>query len=131
MHHKDTSQTFAVIMAGLLSEIAVQCIDAACEICSIMLIAEWFNAEHGREGTLYERRFHDVVVEDEGHAIVLARYVALNPVRVDWVDEPEDWLWSSYAPTVGLAHCPRYLSTKLTLGSSRIAGKQLDAARLL
>lgn len=78
--------------------------------------ASWFNFTVGREGALYERRFHEVVAEDEAHAIALSRYVALNPVRAGWVSEPEDWLWSSYAATIGLAPRPRFLSTELTLG---------------
>jgi len=78
--------------------------------------ASWFNFTVGREGALYERRFHEVVAEDEAHAIALGRYVALNPVRTGWVPEPEDWLWSSYAATIGLAPRPRFLSTDLTLG---------------
>jgi REP element-mobilizing transposase RayT len=78
--------------------------------------ASWFNVTVGREGALYERRFHEVVAENEAHAIALIRYLALNPVRACWVPEPEDWLWSSYAPTIGLAPRPRFLSTALTLG---------------
>jgi putative transposase len=87
--------------------------------------ASWFNFTVGREGALYERRFHEVVAEDEAHAIALSRYVALNPVRAGWVSEPDDWLWSSYAATIGLGPRPRFLSTELTLG---LFGGRGDAA---
>lgn len=92
--------------------------------------ASWFNVAAGREGALYERRFHEVVVEHESHAIALARYVALNPVRAGWVHEPEDWLWSSYAATIGLTTRPRFLATELTLGlfgGGRDAGDRFAA----
>jgi hypothetical protein len=37
-------------------------------------------------------------------------YVFLNPVCAGLVAKPQDYQWSTYAATVGLASCPSYLS---------------------
>jgi putative transposase len=55
-----------------------------------------FNRAHQRVGHLFQSRFGAVVVDDQAHALELARYIALNPVRAGIVDRPELWPWSSY-----------------------------------
>jgi len=58
--------------------------------------AMYFNTRHKRTGHLFERRYHAVLVEDEGHYLEVSRYVHLNPVRAGIVKRPEDYIWSSY-----------------------------------
>lgn len=72
--------------------------------------AQWFNANAEREGALFERRFWSEAATDEGYLYNMARYVALNPVRVGWARTPERWPWSSYAATVGLSAPPPFLA---------------------
>ena len=43
--------------------------------------ATQFNKQHGRSGALFQGRFHAVLVESEGHAWSLSRYIHLNPCR--------------------------------------------------
>ena len=43
--------------------------------------ATLFNKRHGRTGALFEGRFKAVLVESEGHAWSLSRYIHLNPCR--------------------------------------------------
>jgi putative transposase len=71
--------------------------------------AQWLNGAAGREGTLFERRFWSRLALREEYVLELSRYVVLNPVRVGWVRSPEEWIWSSYAATIGLERCPRFL----------------------
>lgn len=72
--------------------------------------AQWFNVWHpNREGALFERRFWAEMALEESYVFELARYVALNPVRAGWTASPEEWPWSSYAATVGLARKPAFL----------------------
>jgi hypothetical protein len=58
---------------------------------------QWFNRAHERTGTLWECRYHSVIVEgavmdDSGHsglshaARVVAAYIDLNPVRAGMVE---------------------------------------------
>ena len=71
--------------------------------------ATWFNQECERVGALFERRYFGELVETEGHAYELARYLVLNPVRARLCEHPRDWVWSSYRAEVGLARRPAYL----------------------
>ena len=42
---------------------------------------QWFNRKEDRSGTLWERRFKSVLVEDGVAARTMAAYIDLNPVR--------------------------------------------------
>ncbi len=59
--------------------------------------AKMFNRANDRFGHLFQSRFRAVPVREQAHALELARYIALNPVRAGIVDRPERWRWSSYA----------------------------------
>jgi putative transposase len=72
--------------------------------------AQWFNREYERTGHLFGDRYHAVLVERESHARELVRYIARNPVRAGLCKRPEDWPWSSYAATLGLAPTPAFLN---------------------
>jgi len=73
------------------------------------MFTQWYNARKGREGTLWQSRYHSVlldVVQDEDllaeHGLgpvarVVAAYIDLNPVRAKLAGKPEDCLWSGYA----------------------------------
>jgi putative transposase len=39
----------------------------------------------------------------ERHLLLAYRYIARNPVVAQMCKRPQDWAWSSYAATVGLA----------------------------
>jgi REP element-mobilizing transposase RayT len=78
--------------------------------------AQWLNASLGREGTLFERRFWSRIALSEAYVLELSRYIVLNPVRVGWARSPEEWLWSSYAATIGLERRPRFLQDGGVLG---------------
>ena len=46
----------------------------------------------------------------------LCRYVALNPVRANFVDDLAQWPWSSYAANAGLTPSPSWLAADVVLG---------------
>ena len=52
--------------------------------------------------TRVPRTLKDQIIERDRYLLALCRYVALNPVRAGLCERPEDWEWSSYAPTLGL-----------------------------
>lgn len=60
------------------------------------------NRRHRRVGHLFQGRFKAILVDSDAYWLELTRYVVLNPVRAGMVDNPADWLWSSYRPCVGL-----------------------------
>ena len=80
---------------------------------------QWFNRTHQRRGTLWEGRFHSVLVEGAPAAgagkasdtapshrggspalATIACYIDLNPVRAGIAQAPEDYRWSGYAEAV-------------------------------
>jgi putative transposase len=71
--------------------------------------ANMFNRVHERRGHVFQGRFHSVPVQEERHAVELARYIALNPVRAGLVRRPSEWRWSSYAGTVNGTWLPHGL----------------------
>ena len=64
--------------------------------------AREFNKRHDRLGHLVAARYSARLVETEGHALEVCRYIPLNPVRAGLCARPEEWYWSSYAGTIGL-----------------------------
>jgi REP element-mobilizing transposase RayT len=78
--------------------------------------AQWWNTRHGRVGHMLQGRFKAQLLQREGYFLEACRYTVLNPVRAGLVPHVEDWRWSSYRFTAGLAPRPRWLTTVLTLG---------------
>jgi len=56
----------------------------------------YFNYNYQRTGTLWEGRYKSCLVQEETYLIHLYRYIESNPVRANMVDDPADYLWSSY-----------------------------------
>ncbi len=63
----------------------------------------WFNARHGRTGTLWEGRYRSTVVETDRYLLACMRYLDMNPVRSGLVDDPGAYRWSSHRHYLGLA----------------------------
>ena len=112
----------------------------------------WYNAEHGRVGTLWEERFRSVLVEGgggleagggppagsgvpgsdlPGRALrAVSAYIDLNPLRAGLVSRPEDYRWCSYAAALGGDAQARRGMAAVT-GRSRWSLKALAEYRLL
>lgn len=56
----------------------------------------YFNRAHRRTGTLWEGRFKASLVQSERYLLICQRYIELNPVRAGMVNDPADYVWSSY-----------------------------------
>ena len=62
-----------------------------------------FNRCHNRVGHLYQGRYKAILVQKETYLLELSRYIVLNPVRARMVNAPQEWPWSNYRATIGLA----------------------------
>lgn len=62
-----------------------------------------FNRRHGLRGHVQFRRYGSTRIESEAQLVTTFAYVARNPDKAGVCAKPGDWLWSSYAGTVGLA----------------------------
>jgi putative transposase len=56
----------------------------------------YFNYTYQRTGILWEGRFRSCLVQDQGYLFYLYRYIELNPVRANMVNDPAEYSWSSY-----------------------------------
>jgi REP element-mobilizing transposase RayT len=71
--------------------------------------AQMTNARYRTRDHVFGRRFFSATTDDDGHLLEAARYVVLNPVRAQLVDQPDAWPWSSYRCAVGLELAPRFV----------------------
>ena len=56
-----------------------------------------WHAHHGTRGTgaLYQGRYKSFPVQEDGHFLVVCRYVERNALRAGLVERAEQWAWSS------------------------------------
>jgi len=84
-----------------------------------------YNQRYRRVGHLFQGRYKAILVEKDNHLLSLCRYVVLNPAGVGLIKRPEQWRWSSYRATVGLAKSPSFLTIDWVLsqfgGRKRVA----------
>jgi REP element-mobilizing transposase RayT len=80
--------------------------------------AQWWNWRHQHVGHVFQARFHAQVVQDDTYLLNVCRYILLNPVRAGMVPASEEWPWSSYRATIGLARLPRFLDCDQVLDLS-------------
>jgi len=91
----------------------------------------YYNMTYRRSGTLWEGRFKSCLVESEEYLLQCYRYIESNPVRAAMVDDPSEYLWSSYRCN-GLGIQSRLITpheTYLRLGKT--AEERLDNYREL
>jgi len=81
-----------------------------------------FNRRHERTGHVFQGRYKAILVAKDAYLLELCRYVVLNPVAAGMVSVPEQWKWSSYRATVGIAPPPPFLTIDWVLG--RFAGEK-------
>lgn len=86
-----------------------------------------FNKRHGRTGHLFQGRYKSILIQKDSHLLEVCRYVVLNPVRAKMVEKPEQYPWSSYLATSGMATPHPCLTTDWVLG--QFSGKRGKAEK--
>lgn len=64
--------------------------------------ARAYNARHCRRGVVWQKRFHDELIDSERHLFECVRYIAWNAPRANVCARPEEWPWCSYGAALGL-----------------------------
>lgn len=59
------------------------------------------NANYNRSGHLFEGRYKYRIIPNDEYLLHLSRYIHLNPVRAKLVNNPGEWLHSSYKEYIG------------------------------
>ncbi|MFA6004436.1 MAG: transposase [Elusimicrobiota bacterium] len=63
--------------------------------------ARYINKRRRRSGHVFQDRFRSPLCRDEAHLMRLTRYIHLNPVRANLINDPADWKYSSYREYLG------------------------------
>ena len=53
-----------------------------------------YNRSNRKVGHVFQGRFKGILVDGDAYLMELARYIVLNPVRVQMVRAAKDWQWS-------------------------------------
>ena len=61
----------------------------------------YVNVKHDRTGHLFQGRYKSILIDEDEYAKELSRYIHLNPVRANIVENPADYEWSSYNQYAG------------------------------
>jgi len=86
-----------------------------------------YNRNHNRVGHVFQGRYKAILVEKQSYLLELARYIVLNPVRVQMVRVAGDWQWSSYRATIGQSTRSGCLTTDWLLAAfSNRKGKAIE-----
>jgi putative transposase len=77
--------------------------------------ARGFNARYRRINHLFGRRFWSEHIKTDAYLLEAVRYVVQNPVRAGLAGACEEWPWSSYRASVGLAKAEPFLAVNEVL----------------
>ena len=73
--------------------------------------AAYFNRKRSRVGHLFQGRFKSILIDADEYLKELSRYIHLNPVRANMVENPAEYRWSSYGAFIGTTEEPKWLET--------------------
>jgi putative transposase len=77
---------------------------------SFISYAQYFNKKYGRKGPIFRTPMHHKKVESKEYLIQLCKYIHMNPVYADLVNNPENWIYSNYLEWIkqrdGVLFCP-------------------------
>ncbi|ABI55606.1 hypothetical protein Mlg_0251 [Alkalilimnicola ehrlichii MLHE-1] len=71
---------------------------------------QFVSRTHRRVGPVFQGRYKAILVEKGDYLLELARYVALNPVRAEMVNDAADWPWRSHRAMLGAVEVPDWLT---------------------
>ena len=88
----------------------------------------YFNVKRKRSGHLFQGRYKALLVDIDGYAQELSRYIHLNPVKAGMVKKPEQYKWSSYRDYINVNKSSKWLCIDFVLSlfsiKTSIAKKQ-------
>jgi REP-associated tyrosine transposase len=64
--------------------------------------ARYYNKRYGLRGHAFDAPYEYRIVDGPSNELEVARYIALNPIKANMCERPEDYPWSSYGSLIGL-----------------------------
>ena len=89
----------------------------------------YFNETNERRGTLVRSRYWSKRIVDDEQLLAGFRYVVRNPVRAGLCARAEDWPWSGFATSCGLAQTFPFVDASIVLGT--LGATRANASRRL
>ncbi|HET9373266.1 MAG TPA: transposase [Vicinamibacterales bacterium] len=77
--------------------------------------AQYLNRRRDLVGHVFQGRYKALLVDREGYALQVVRYIVRNPIRAGLCQTLTDWRWSSHRATLGLASTPDCLASSRVL----------------
>ena len=71
--------------------------------------AEWRNYRRRSTGHVFGGRFKAPLIENSRYALTVLSYIAVNPVKAEYVKHAREWPWSSHRALAGLERPPEFL----------------------
>jgi REP element-mobilizing transposase RayT len=83
------------------------------------------NRRHAKLGHVFQGRFKAILVDRDAYLMQVCRYVDLNPVRAQLVNDAVDWPWSSCRMHLGIEARPAWLDSRVLL--AQLLGRDISA----
>jgi putative transposase len=58
--------------------------------------AQYYKGRYKHTGHFWQDRYKSIIIAKDDYLLACGSYVELNPVRAKIVDDPKDYIWSSY-----------------------------------
>lgn len=65
--------------------------------CLLSNYSRYFNTKYEYVGHLFQGRFLDEIINNDSYFLTTSKYIHLNPVKANIVDNPIEYPWSSYS----------------------------------
>ncbi|MFA5354075.1 MAG: transposase [Thermodesulfovibrionales bacterium] len=62
---------------------------------------QYFNRKYGKVGHLFQGRYKSYLCDKDSYLLALVRYIHMNPVRAEIVDQADVYPWSSHGEYLG------------------------------
>jgi putative transposase len=85
-------------------------------------------SRYRRSGALFQGRFKAILVQEEGYACTLSRYVHLNPVRAGIVNRARQYPWSSFRDFLDPRGAPSWLDWHAVL--AQVGGDEAQSRQV-
>lgn len=82
------------------------------------IYSRYFNKKYNYVGHLWQDKYFAELIEDDKQILETSRYIHLNPVRANMVEEAESYKWSSYSMYLGL-ECEKLIKVQNILAYFR------------
>lgn len=91
----------------------------------------YINYTYGTSGSIWEGRYKASLTHDEEYLLTCMRYIELNPVRANMVNNPSQYRWSSYRANAQGKENKLITPHSLYLALGKTKASRLEAYRAL